>query len=42
MKKTFAILLFTLGVATMCAQQVTDVSFSLRGDSLAITYSLDR
>lgn len=42
MKRISALLLFTLCVFALSAQQVTDVSFSLRNDSLSITYSLDR
>ena len=42
MKRCFAILLFVLSLPVLRAQVVSDVSFTLRNDSLAIRYTLDR
>lgn len=42
MKRFFAILLLSTVFSPLWAQQVTDVSFTLRNDSLTISYSLDR
>ncbi len=42
MKRLLSILLFAAVILPLRAQQVDNVSFTLRGDSLAITYSLDR
>jgi hypothetical protein len=42
LKRCFAILLFVLSLPVLRAQVVSDVSFTLRNDSLAIRYTLDR
>ena len=42
MKKFTAILLLLVGCCALFAQQVSNQAFSLRGDTLTISYSLDR